>query len=73
MATKTGNKMEEVRHGLSGALDIRSVSKQRQPHDLSPCANKNGGCTHLCLFTYLAYVCACPDVMDSRECKLSKY
>lgn len=70
MATKTGSKIEEVRHGLSGALDIRSVSKQRQPNDFTPCTNQNGGCTHLCLFRHQSYVCACPDVRDFRECKL---
>lgn len=69
-ATKTGNKVEEVRHGLSGALDIRAVSQQRQPNDWTPCADNNGGCTHLCLYRHSSYVCHCPDIPDTKICKL---
>lgn len=62
------NKIEEIRHGLSGALDIRSVSKDRQPYQWSPCAQDNGGCTHLCLYKYISYKCECPDKRDTIHC-----
>lgn len=69
-ASKNGSMIgAEIRHGLRGALDIRSVSKKRQPTDLHPCLHENGGCTHLCLFKGQSYVCACPDVIDDRPCK----
>lgn len=72
-AEKAGNhKSEEVRHGLSGALDIRSVSKSRQPDDWTPCSEGNGGCTHLCLLKFNTYQCECPDRQDLRNCKLGK-
>lgn len=62
----------EVRHSLRGALDIRSVSKKRQPEDQNPCANKNGGCSHLCFFKGDSYSCGCPDVPDNISCKEGK-
>lgn len=60
---------QEVRKGLRGALELRSVSAQRQPQMHNPCQHENGGCTHLCLFRERSYVCACPDRPDGRECK----
>lgn len=60
----------EIRHGLRGALDMRAVSKKRQPNDLHPCSHENGGCTHLCLFKGQSYVCGCPDKSDGRVCKI---
>lgn len=69
-AGKTGiHQIEEVRHGLSGALDIRSVSKDRQPNHWTPCALDNGGCTHLCLYKFTSYKCECPDKSDTQICK----
>lgn len=62
----------EIRHGLRGALDMRSVSRQRQPTDQNPCIRDNGGCSHLCLFRGNSYVCGCPDVADKRSCKSGK-
>ncbi|XP_055684209.1 low-density lipoprotein receptor-related protein 4 [Lutzomyia longipalpis] len=64
----TNSGAEEIRHGLPGALEIRSVAQSRQPNDYSPCGNENGGCTHLCLLRDKSYVCACPDRMQG-ECK----
>ena len=61
---------EEVRHNLRGALEIRSVSADRQPKYFNPCNESNGGCSHLCL--YLGgkrYVCECPNVADMKPCK----
>lgn len=66
---KNGNSAsDEIRHGLRGALDIRSVSRSRQPNDYNPCSVKNGGCSHLCFYRRYTYVCACPDKPDKRTC-----
>ena len=73
-APKTGSaKGEEIRHGLRGALDIRSVTAKVQQSALNPCTKDNGGCTHLCLFKGKSYVCACPDKPDGRICKMGNY
>lgn len=64
---------QEVRRGMRGALEVRAVSKQRQPnHHVNPCQHENGGCTHLCLFREKSYICTCPDKPDGRECKFSE-
>lgn len=60
---------EEVRHNLRGALEIRSVSAERQPKYFNPCNESNGGCSHLCLYLGgIKYVCECPN-HDSKPCK----
>lgn len=58
----------EIRDALSGALDIRAVSRKRQSEDWNQCSQDNGGCTHLCLYRGSNYTCACPDRPDGREC-----
>lgn len=63
----------EIRHGLRAALDIRSVSQNRQPFDIHPCHIDNGGCSHLCLFKGQSYDCVCPDKSDERICKISNF
>lgn len=55
----------EVRDALSGALDIRAVSLQRQAKTWNQCAQENGGCSHLCFYRVIDYVCACPDRLES--------
>ncbi|XP_049541327.1 low-density lipoprotein receptor-related protein 4 [Anopheles darlingi] len=64
--------VEVARFSLRGALEVRSVSGSRQPHDWNPCRRDNGGCSHLCLFAETRYACACPDVPDptGRSCHL---
>ncbi|XP_022224795.1 low-density lipoprotein receptor-related protein 4 isoform X1 [Drosophila obscura] len=57
----------KVRDGLSGALDIRAVSLHRQGKSWNHCAQENGGCSHLCLYRAVDYVCACPDRSDPNE------
>lgn len=75
VARHTNGIPEEVRHNLRGALEIRSVSAERQPHYFNPCNETNGGCPYLCL--YLGgkkYVCECPNYLDrpcTREVKES--
>lgn len=70
-ALKTGNSTpEEVRHNIRAALEIRSVGIERQPNDWNPCAQENGGCSHLCLFKRDSYICGCPDKIDNRTCKI---
>jgi DNA-binding beta-propeller fold protein YncE len=69
---KLNPEAEEVRFGLRGALEIRSVSSDRQPKFNNPCAEDNGGCSHLCLFIETDYVCACPDVSDGRPCTTAR-
>lgn len=60
---------EEVRHNLRGALEIRSVSPERQPHYFNPCNESNGGCPFLCLYIGgIKYVCECPNYI-SQPCK----
>lgn len=54
-------KAQEFRTSLSGALEIRSVSRSRQPSQWSPCAENNGGCSHLCLYRFHTYRCECPE------------
>lgn len=62
-------KAQEVRTGLSGALDIRAVSRSRQPNQWTPCLNENGGCSHLCLYKFTSYKCECPDDrLQSANC-----
>ncbi|XP_037724672.1 low-density lipoprotein receptor-related protein 4 isoform X2 [Drosophila subpulchrella] len=61
----------EVRDALSGALDIRAVSLNRQPKSWNHCAQDNGGCSHLCLYRFVDYVCACPDIMDPKDAPCS--
>ncbi|XP_052860473.1 low-density lipoprotein receptor-related protein 4-like [Anopheles cruzii] len=64
--------VEVARFNLRGALEVRSVSGARQPHDWNPCRRDNGGCSHLCLYAETSYVCGCPDVPDpsGRPCHL---
>jgi hypothetical protein len=48
-------------------MEIRAVAAGRQT-GWTPCAVHNGGCTHLCLFRQMSYVCACPDIPDEKQC-----
>lgn len=57
----------EIRDSLSGALDIRTVSIHRQPYDWNQCTENNGGCSHLCLFRGIDYICACPDRAEQKD------
>ncbi|XP_068993611.1 low-density lipoprotein receptor-related protein 4 isoform X1 [Neodiprion pinetum] len=63
----TGKNRIEIRTALDGVMEIKVVSAARQT-GWTPCAVENGGCSHLCFFTRKNYVCACPDVKDSKPC-----
>ncbi|XP_063705428.1 low-density lipoprotein receptor-related protein 4 [Culicoides brevitarsis] len=72
----TNELSHEIRHNLRGAMDIRAVTKERQPttdSDLNPCSKQNGDCKHLCLYAVKSYTCACPDREDyTRPCRQKK-
>lgn len=65
-------KAQEFRTTLGGALEIRAVAHSRQPSQWSPCADNNGGCSHLCLYRFYTYRCECPDEPQSRNCEAGK-
>ena len=67
----TGKQRSVLRHGLEGLMEIRAVSREKQLGK-NPCSTANGGCTHLCLFRAVSYVCSCPDIPDSTPCTTSK-
>lgn len=52
-------------------MEIRAVAAGRQT-GWTPCADHNGGCTHLCLFRQKSHVCACPDTPDEKPCSTGK-
>ncbi|KAI8440067.1 hypothetical protein MSG28_001491 [Choristoneura fumiferana] len=64
---KTGKNITALRTDLEMAMEIKAVSAEKQ-HGWNPCKEDNGGCSHLCLFRGHEYICACPDVEDSRPC-----
>lgn len=56
-------------------MQIHYVCDSRQPLAPNPCGTTNGGCSHLCLLSSLAfegYTCACPEGLtlsaDRRTC-----
>lgn len=56
-----------MKTALDRTTAIRAVSAERQT-GWNPCAEHNGGCSHLCLFTRRNYTCACPDGPHFRGC-----
>lgn len=60
----TGKQRSILRQGLEGLMEIRAVTKDKQT-GRNPCSDSNGGCSHLCLFRMTAYVCSCPDQVNS--------
>lgn len=52
-------------------MEIRAVAAGRQA-GWTPCADRNGGCSHLCLFRQKSYICACPDKPDEKPCSTGK-
>lgn len=65
----SNGKPEEVRNNLRGALEIKSVSSERQPEYFNPCHEDNGGCSHLCLYLGGSkYVCECSNYYELNSC-----
>uniref|UniRef100_A0A673I2Y7 EGF-like domain-containing protein n=1 Tax=Sinocyclocheilus rhinocerous TaxID=307959 RepID=A0A673I2Y7_9TELE len=59
----TGENSHEIHTNIFSPMDIHVYSQKRQPLEVtSPCALKNGGCSHLCLLSPVKpyYQCACP-------------
>ena len=67
----TGKQRSVLREGLEGLMEIRAVAKDKQT-GRNPCSEANGGCSHLCLFRAVSYVCSCPDIPDNEPCTPSK-
>ncbi|KAF4523621.1 hypothetical protein B566_EDAN010130, partial [Ephemera danica] len=65
----SGKDRMSLRTDLDGVMEIRAVAASRQS-GWTPCAERNGGCSHLCLYRPPpeSYICACPDVPDHRPC-----
>ncbi|KDR08547.1 Low-density lipoprotein receptor-related protein 6 [Zootermopsis nevadensis] len=64
---------KEIIHGDYVPMDIHVWDAQRQPPGDTPCHNKNGGCSHLCLLAPYppGYSCACPTgvkLLDNTTC-----
>ncbi len=62
-----GTNIENVAVSLYSPMDIHVYHELRQPQHASPCAQENGGCSHMCLSSprltprSATYACACPD------------
>jgi hypothetical protein len=67
----TGKNETVIKTDLEVPMEIKVVSSDKQK-GWNPCAEGNGGCTHLCLFNGDNYTCACPDSRDERKCKTGK-
>ncbi|XP_019340746.1 low-density lipoprotein receptor-related protein 5 isoform X3 [Alligator mississippiensis] len=72
---RTGEKRREILSALYSPMDIQVLSPERQPYFHTPCEEKNGGCSHLCLLSPRDpfYSCACPTGVqlehDGKTCK----
>ncbi|KAB0798924.1 hypothetical protein PPYR_06804 [Photinus pyralis] len=62
----SGKSSAIIRSNLDGAMGITTVSASRQ-QGWNPCAENNGGCTHLCFFKARNYTCGCPDENDGNK------
>uniref|UniRef100_A0A8C4QPU2 LDL receptor related protein 4 n=1 Tax=Eptatretus burgeri TaxID=7764 RepID=A0A8C4QPU2_EPTBU len=64
-----------LRNGLDNLMDVH-VYQHERPQVPSPCAESNGGCSHLCLLApdVPGYSCACPTGItlrsDGRTCDM---
>ncbi|XP_071521746.1 low-density lipoprotein receptor-related protein 4 isoform X2 [Panulirus ornatus] len=67
-ADKTsGNNRRVIRRDVEGIMEIKAVTKTSQ-QGWNQCADRNGGCTHLCFYHPTGRRCACPDIPNSRSC-----
>ncbi|GFX35954.1 low-density lipoprotein receptor-related protein 4 [Trichonephila clavipes] len=63
----TGRNRIVIRDNIEYLMEIKMVAASRQTGS-NPCGERNGGCSHLCLFKPEGRVCACPSYNDSRRC-----
>ncbi|KAL4622812.1 serine/threonine-protein phosphatase 6 regulatory subunit 3 isoform X2 [Arapaima gigas] len=74
----TGDKRREILGGIYSPMDIQVLGQERQPEIHTPCAEGNGGCSHLCLLSPVEpfYSCACPTGVrlqeDGKACRPGK-
>ncbi|XP_060782751.1 low-density lipoprotein receptor-related protein 5 [Neoarius graeffei] len=65
----TGNNRREILNGIYSPMDIQVLGQKRQPYIHTPCSDRNGGCSHLCLLSPSPpyYSCSCPTGVKLRE------
>ncbi|XP_045116095.1 low-density lipoprotein receptor-related protein 4-like isoform X2 [Portunus trituberculatus] len=63
----TGHNRRVVRSTIEGVMEVKAVTASSQL-GWNLCADRNGGCTHLCFFLPTGLRCACPDILDERAC-----
>ncbi|XP_076069558.1 LDL receptor protein 1 isoform X2 [Oratosquilla oratoria] len=70
-----GSGMVSIQRTITQPFDIHVLHPSRQPRDgvVNPCAENNGGCSHLCLLSFNGtHQCNCPHIMslgaDNRTC-----
>ncbi|GFS94300.1 low-density lipoprotein receptor-related protein 4 [Nephila pilipes] len=63
----TGRNRIVIRDNIEYLMEIKMVAASRQTGS-NACGERNGGCSHLCLFKPEGRVCACPSYNDSRRC-----
>ncbi|XP_052831949.1 low-density lipoprotein receptor-related protein 1B isoform X1 [Octopus bimaculoides] len=69
-----GKNTTTIQRTVTQPFDIHIFHPKRQPWVKSPCANKNGGCSHLCLIDHDGkYGCKCPYLKkmgpDNKTCE----
>jgi hypothetical protein len=57
-----------IRSNQEDFLNIKAISASKQL-TWNPCAQDNGGCSHLCFYKgrTKGYVCGCPDDLEPNE------
>lgn len=74
-----GSDVVAIDRTSSQPFGIQILHSSRQPRDgLSPCAENNGGCSHLCLLSVSkTFKCECPHVMqlssDNKTCEQNEH
>lgn len=63
----SGSNRQVIRTDIEGVMEVKAVSAGGQT-GWNVCADRNGGCTHLCLYHPEGVRCACPDRPDARRC-----
>uniref|UniRef100_A0A672Q6C7 Low-density lipoprotein receptor-related protein 5-like n=1 Tax=Sinocyclocheilus grahami TaxID=75366 RepID=A0A672Q6C7_SINGR len=65
----TGEKRREILSGIYSPMDIQVLGQERQPNIQTPCSERNGDCSHLCLLSPVPpfYSCACPTGVKLKE------